>query len=95
LQDVGDAEAGFEGVGGAGVAEVVGEDALADQSGDAAQEDASGDDDGEIGAVAELRACGARRGGIGTRGVVEAIGRRRRFVMIGFDGDGRCSPDAN
>jgi hypothetical protein len=36
LQDVGDADAGLEGVGGVRVAEVVREDALADEAGDAA-----------------------------------------------------------
>jgi hypothetical protein len=76
----------------------VGKDAFADQSGDAAQQNAGGDDDGEIGAIAERgapRGCGAigARGGR-IRGGVEAIGRRR-LVMLGFDGDGRRSPDAN
>ena len=39
LEDIGDAEGCPEGVGGVGVAEVMGEDAVADQSGDAAQQD--------------------------------------------------------
>lgn len=44
LQEVGDAECGFEDVGSIGIAEVMGEDAVADQSGNAAEEDAGGNE---------------------------------------------------
>jgi hypothetical protein len=63
LQDVGDAKAGLKGVGGGGVAEVMGEDALADQAGDAAEEDAGGDQPGEIRAVADVARFAVGRGG--------------------------------
>ncbi len=42
LQEIGDAEGGPEGVRRVGIAEVVREDAVADQAGDAAQEDSGG-----------------------------------------------------
>src|SRR5580704_5767716 len=41
LQEIGNAEGGAKGVGSVGIAEVVGEDAIADQSGNAAEENAS------------------------------------------------------
>ena len=59
MQDVGDADAGLEGVGGVGVAEVVREDAFADEPGDAAQQDAGRDQMRQAGA----QACGERAGG--------------------------------
>src|SRR5208282_5887168 len=45
--EVGDAESGFENVSGVGVTEVVGENAIADESSDTAEEDTSGDEKGE------------------------------------------------
>jgi len=52
LQDVGDADAGLEGVGGVRVAEVVREDAFADEAGDAAQQDTGRDQPCQVGAQA-------------------------------------------
>ena len=43
LEEVGDLLGGLEGVGGVGVAEVMGEDAIADEAGDAAEENARAD----------------------------------------------------
>ena len=59
LQDVGDAERGLEHVGGVGVAEVVREHPVTDESGDAAEEDPCSNEDGKA-----LGACRGR-GGIG------------------------------
>jgi hypothetical protein len=42
LQEVGDAQGGFEDIGRVGIAKIVGEHAIADQSRDAAQKNASG-----------------------------------------------------
>lgn len=47
LQEVWDAEGGFEDVGGVRIAEVVGEDTVANESGHAAEKDACGDEEGE------------------------------------------------
>ena len=55
LQHVRDAEGGFEGVGGHGVAEVVGEDALAHQADDFGEQDAGRDGQGGGAAVGLLR----------------------------------------
>ena len=55
LQHVGDAEGRLEGVGSHGVAEVVGEDALADESDELGEQDAGGDGQGGGAAVGLLR----------------------------------------
>ena len=47
LEEVRDAKGGLEGAGGVGVAEIVGEDALAHEAGDAAEEDPRGHEDGK------------------------------------------------
>jgi hypothetical protein len=47
LQEIGNAEGGFENVGGIGVAEVMGKDAIADQAGDAGEKNASPNKEGE------------------------------------------------
>ena len=65
LQDVGDADAGLEGVGGVGVAEVMREDAFANEAGDAAQQDTGRDQPCQVGA----QACGEQPAG-------RRIGRR-------------------
>jgi hypothetical protein len=44
LQEVGNAKGGAKGVGGVGVAEVVSEDAVADEADEAAEQDADGDE---------------------------------------------------
>ena len=55
LKEVGDTEGGSENVGGVRVAEVMGEDAIADQAGDAAEENASRDEEGEALGTSRLR----------------------------------------
>jgi len=86
LQDIGDADAGFEGVGGVGVAEVMGEDAFADEAGDAAQQDAGPDQPCQVGAQA--RGKQSAGGGIRRRGGAR---RWRRFgvVRAGYDVEAR------
>ena len=55
LQKVGDAEGGLEHVGGVGIAEIVSEDAVADQAGNATQKDTRGHDKSESFRTGRLR----------------------------------------
>jgi hypothetical protein len=86
LQDVGDADAGLEGVGRVRVAEVVREDAFANEAGDAAQQDAGPDQPCQVGAQArgEQPAGGGIRRRAGVRG-----GRRFGVVRAGYDVEAR------
>jgi len=86
LQDVRDADAGLEGVGGVGVAEVVRKDALADEAGDAAQQDTGRDQPCQVGAQARGKLVAGRR--IRRRGGVR---RWRRFLVVrtGYDVEAR------
>jgi hypothetical protein len=65
LKEIGDADSGFEGVGGVGIAEVMGEKAIANQAGDAAQENAGGDE--KCGAGRAKTPRGGVRAGSGIR----------------------------
>jgi hypothetical protein len=58
LKKVWDTEGGSENVGGVRVAKVMGEDAVADQAGDAAEEDACGDKEGVASGTSWLRSGG-------------------------------------
>jgi hypothetical protein len=64
LQNIRDAKTGLEGVGGLRIAEIVCEDTLADQAGDAAQQNPGRDQNREIRAPARprFRRRGARFG---------------------------------
>ena len=89
LQEIGNAEGGAKGVGGVGIAEVVGEDAIADQSGNAAEKDASGDEKGEtFGTGGEWGSGGG--GGSGHERVsgAPAVWRRVRRIKIHDGGKG-------
>ncbi len=62
LEKIRDTESGFKDVSGVGVAEIVGEDAIADKSSDAAEEDAGGDEKGEAAGARGLCAGSGRFG---------------------------------
>jgi len=63
LQEIGDAEGGFEDVGSVGIAEVVGENAVANESGNAGEKDAGGDEECETAGAGRLRGVGGGGGG--------------------------------
>jgi hypothetical protein len=90
LQDVGDADARLEGVGGVGVAEVMREDAFADEAGDTAQQDTGRDQPRQVGAQA--RGEQPAGGGIRCRGGMRCgmrLWRRLLVVRAGYDVEAR------
>jgi hypothetical protein len=82
LQDIRDADAGLERVGGVGVAEVVRENAFADEARDTAQQDTGRDQPRQI--RAEARGEQPAGGRICRRGGVRR-GRRFLVVRAGYD----------
>jgi hypothetical protein len=86
LQDVGDADAGLEGVGGVGVAEVMREDAFANEAGDTAQQDTGRDQPCQVGT--QTRGEQPAGGGIRRRGGVRRW-RRLLVVRAGYDFEAR------
>ncbi|MGB9405067.1 MAG: hypothetical protein WCA98_16140, partial [Candidatus Acidiferrales bacterium] len=63
LEEIGDADGGFESVGGVGIAEIMGEEAIANQSGDAAKKNSGGDQKSRTGGAEPARGGRAARGG--------------------------------
>ncbi len=93
LQHVGDAEGRLEGVGSHGVAEVVGEDALADESDELGEQDAGGDGQGGGAAVGLLRP-GLRYGGrrhLGESAGGAVSGMRARSSLSGLRRERECA----
>ncbi len=99
LQEVGNTEGGAEGVGGIGVAEVVGEDAVADEADEAAEQDAGSDEK-------RMRFGGCAAGWVGQRMIIEIRdqgtgireqgsgirGGRERIGAGGMGATGRTGP---
>jgi hypothetical protein len=84
LEEIRDANGGFEGIGGVGIAEIVGEEAVADQAGNTAEKNAGGNEKSGTGGAKTPR-CGGRRAGCGIGCVLRSRSVQGVFYALGLD----------